>query len=95
MKSKTLSLKTISLFCGKQSSFNKTLEKKNTYFLANKLIEKIPDLHNAKELHQSFIREKKGKSLKQSEIITYQPKTFEKPNCWYKISCYRISKNFT
>ena len=31
MKSKTLSLKTISLFCGKQLSFNKTLEKKNTY----------------------------------------------------------------
>ena len=32
MKSKTLSLKTISLFCGKQLSFKKTLEKKTLIF---------------------------------------------------------------
>ena len=47
--------------------------------LANKLIEKIPDPHTAKEHYQSFIR-KKTKSVKKSEIITYQPKTFENPN---------------
>ena len=29
--------------------------------IANKLIEKIPDPHNAKEHHQSFIRKKKHK----------------------------------
>ena len=48
--------------------------------LATKLIEKIPDLLNAKEYYQSFIREKNTKSVKQSEIITYQPKTFANPN---------------
>ena len=58
----------------------KRLKKKHLYFLANKLIQKILDLHNAKELHQSFIRKKKAKSVKQPEIITYQPKTFEKSN---------------
>ena len=30
--------------------------------------------------YQSFIRDKSPKSVKQSEIITYQPKTFENPN---------------
>ena len=48
--------------------------------LANKLIEKIPDSRNAKEHYQSFIRKKNTKSVKQSKIITYQPKTFENPN---------------
>ena len=45
--------------------------------LANKLIEKIPDPCNAKEHYQSFIRKKHRMSVKQSEIIVYQPKTFE------------------
>ena len=48
--------------------------------LANKLIEKVPDLRNTKEHYQSFIRKKNTKSVKQSEIIPYQPKTFENPN---------------
>ena len=48
--------------------------------LAKKLIEKIPDPPNAKQHYQSFIRNKNTKSVKQSEIITYQPKTFEDPN---------------
>ena len=30
--------------------------------------------------YQSFIRDKSTKSVKQSKIITYQPKTFENPN---------------
>ena len=50
------------------------------YFFANKLIELIPDHLNAKEHDQSFLRKKDKKSVKQTEIITYQPKTFEKPN---------------
>ena len=50
------------------------------YFFANKLIELIPDHFNAKEHDQSFLRKKDKKSVKQTEIITYQPKTFEKPN---------------
>ena len=48
--------------------------------LANTLIEKIPDPCNGKEHYQSFIRNKNTKSVKQSEIITYQPKPFENPN---------------
>ena len=58
----------------------KRLKQKNLLLLANKLIEKIPDPRNAKEHYQSFIRKKATKSVKQSEIITYQPKTFENPN---------------
>ena len=49
-------------------------------WLSNKSIEKIPDSRNAKEHYQSFIRKKNTKSVKQSEIITYQPKPFENPN---------------
>ena len=43
-------------------------------------IKKIPDPRNSKEYYQSFIRKKNTKSVKQSKIITYQPKTFENPN---------------
>ena len=43
-------------------------------------MEKIPDPRNAKEHYQSFIRKKTTKSVKQSEMITYQTKTFENPN---------------
>ena len=52
------------------------------YFLllANKLIEKVPDPRKAKEHYQSFIRKKNRKSVKQSEMITYQPKALENPN---------------
>ena len=49
-------------------------------FLANKLIEKVSDRRNAKEHYESFLRKKKRKSVKQSEIITCQPKTFENPS---------------
>ena len=38
---------------------------------------KKTDPHNAKKHYQSFIRKKHTKSVKQSEIITNQPKTFE------------------
>ena len=47
--------------------------------LANKLIEKISDPCNAKEHYQSSIMRKNRKSVKQSKIVTYQPKTFERP----------------
>ena len=50
-------------------------KKKKLLLLANKLIEKILDPCDAKEQYQSFIRKKTTKSVKQSEIITYQPKT--------------------
>ena len=53
----------------------KRLNKKDFLLLANKLIRNIPDLRNAKEQYQSFIIKKNRKSVKQSEIITYQPKT--------------------
>ena len=53
--------------------------------LAKKLIEKIPDTRNGKEHYETFIGKKNTKSVKQSEIITYQPKSFWKPrHCWFK-----------
>ena len=42
--------------------------------------EKIPDPRSTKEHYQSFIGKKNTKSVKQSKIITYKPKTFENPN---------------
>ena len=59
---------------------NETLEKKYSLLLANKLIEKVPDRHNVKEHYESFLRKKSRKSVRQSEIITYQPKIFENLN---------------
>ena len=50
---------------------------KDLLLLAKKLIEKIPDCCNAKEHYQSFIKNKNTKSVKQSKIITYQPKTLK------------------
>ena len=55
----------------------KTRKKDLQLFAVNR---KIPDLRNAKEHNQSFIRKKNTQSLKQSEITTYQHKTFENPN---------------
>ena len=80
MKSKTLSLKTIIKkleFLQKADLINETFEEIEILLLANKLIEKIPDTDNVKEHYQSFIRKKNRKSVKKSEIITYQPKTFD------------------
>ena len=80
MKSKTLSLKTIIKkleFLQKADLINETFEEIEILLLANKLIEKIPDADNVKEHYQSFIRKKNRKSVKKSEIITYQPKTFD------------------
>ena len=58
----------------------KRWKRKKFFLLTNKLIEKIHDPRDAKEHYQSFLRKKNRKSIKQSEIITYQPKTFENPN---------------
>ena len=60
MKSEALSWKTIInelAVLRKQLLFKETLGKKDLVLLANKLIEKIPDPHNAKEHYQSFIRD--------------------------------------
>ena len=53
---------------------------KNIAATCNQINKKIPTFCNAKEYYQSFIRKKHTKSVKQSEIITYQPKSFENPN---------------
>ena len=45
--------------------------------LANELIKNIPDPRNAKKHYQSFIIKKNRKSVKQSEIVVYQPKIFD------------------
>ena len=56
---------------------------------------KIPIPRNAKEHYQLFIRKNNTKTIKHSEIITYQPKTFENPNNVDKTNYYRTEKNFT
>ena len=48
--------------------------------LARKLIETVRDALNAKGHYQSSMTKKNRKSVKQSEIITYQSKTFKNPN---------------
>ena len=40
---------------------------------------------NVKKHYQSFIKRKNRNSVKQSEIITYQPKTFQKFVFFYKL----------
>ena len=62
----------------KQSSYYsmKRLKKRDLLLCAKKLIEKVPDPRNAKEHYESFVGKKNRKSVKQSETITYQPKTF-------------------
>ena len=47
---------------------------------ANRLIEKVPHARNAKQRYESFLKKKNRKSVKQSKIITYQPKPFQNPN---------------
>ena len=54
------------------------------------------DARNAKEHHESFLR-KNRKSVKQSEIITYQPKTFDTVNIksvitQHPITSHKLSK---
>ena len=64
----------------KGNSYYSMKRLKDLFLIANKLIEKIPHPCNAEKYYQSFVRQKNRRSVKQSEIITYQPKTFEKPN---------------
>ena len=73
MKSETLSLKTI---INNLDFLRKTVisqwnvwKKNDLLLLATKLIEKVPDPHDAKEHYQSFIRKKNRKS-----VITEHPK---------------------
>ena len=47
--------------------------------IANKLKENIPDPCNAKEHYKSFTIKENRKYVKQAEIITYQPRTFQNP----------------
>ena len=58
----------------------KSLKKKYLLLLAKKLIEKLPDSHNAKENYHSLIRKRNRKPVKLSEIITCQPNIFGNPN---------------
>ena len=66
----------------KESSYflMKRLKKKYLLLLANKLIYKIPDPRHTKGNYQLFLRKKNKRSLKQSEIITYQSKTSGNPS---------------
>ena len=58
----------------------KRLKKKDLLSLAKKLMEKMSHPHNAEKNYHSLIRKKNNrKSVKQSEIITCQPISFENP----------------
>ena len=58
----------------------KILNNKDLLLISNKLMKIIPDLCNAKEHYKSFIIKENRKSVKQSEIIPYQPRTFQNAN---------------
>ena len=58
----------------------KRLKRRDLLLLANKLIEKVPDPRSTKDHYESFLRKQNRKSVKQSEIIIYQPKTSESSN---------------
>ena len=46
----------------------------NYCLLTTKLIEKIPDAANSKQYYQTYLKNKNKKSVKQSKIITEEPK---------------------
>ena len=64
------------IFVRKKLFFNETFEEKR-FLVGCQQIRKIPDHCNAKRQYQWFIRKKNWKSVKQSKIITCQPKTFD------------------
>ena len=84
MNTETLSLKTIinELDLLKKAVLiqSNIWKRKDLLLLATKLIEKTLDPCNAKEHYQSFLRKRNTKSVKQSKLITQQPKVFENPN---------------
>ena len=55
----------------------KRLNMKDLLFLVNTLTKYIHDPRDTKEYYQPFIIKKNRKLVKQSETITYQPKTFD------------------
>ena len=57
---------------------------KKINFFAQKLIRNIPHLCNAREHLQSFMIKKNGKSVNQSDKITYQPETFDTIIIYYR-----------
>ena len=56
------------------------ISKDDLQLFAIKSTKKASDPRHAKEHYQFFVRKKNIKSVKQSKIITQQPKTYEKPN---------------
>ena len=63
--------------------------------LAIKFKEKIPDPRNAKQHIETILRKNIRKSVKQSEIITYQPKTIGTADVKSVITEHPKTKNFT
>ena len=63
----------------KENSYYSTkhLKRKDLLLVANNLTENTPDPRNAKQHYESFLRQKKRASVKQSEIITHEPKIFD------------------
>ena len=55
----------------------KRLKRKDLLLFAHKLIGEVPNFRNAKQHYESYLRKQNRKSVKQSVIITYQPKIFD------------------
>ena len=58
----------------------KLQKKRDLQLLVINLTKKTPDARNAKEHYQSFLRKKHTKQVKQSKIVTQQPKSTENSN---------------
>ena len=83
MTSEILSMKTIINkldFLKETVIVRQNTRKKKLLLFVKKLLDDLPDPCNAKQHYESFLRKKNRKIVKQSEIITYQPKTFKNPN---------------
>ena len=55
----------------------KRLKRKDLLLFAHNLIGEVPNFRNAKQHYESYLRKQNRKSVKQSVIITYQPKIFD------------------
>ena len=82
----------------KESSYYsmKRLKRKDLSLLETKLIEKIADLNNAEEHYQIIFKKEKhkiSKTIKNNYSATINFSKYQ--HCWYKISNYKTSKNFT
>ena len=72
-------------FVKEKSYYSTKQKKKHLQLFATKLTEKIPDPHNAKENHQSFLRKKHPKPTESPNIADIKLVTIEYPKTFHKL----------